>query len=242
MISHDEVKKALKSDWVEHVIPTNAKRVIIPIPDFLNAPLVKYTNWNGKEAQGYGFLFFNSTDKRQQFLKARGGILIGYEGDCPEGVNGSMISRSLAVTKYLERHPDAFSSQNKILETIEYFKNRIFKHGKDVTKWDEIAYPDIWSSDVEWLVVNFNDKDVFDENKKLKPVISAVKSTSIFDAVYFGPNLMIEGVGSTSAKGSWALSQNNKFNLITDDAFKCAYKRIGKKKHHSKTKTRLCAR
>lgn len=233
-LDHDDIKRALRSDWVESVIPTNAKRVIIPIPE-RKAPLIEYTNWNGKKSRGYGFLFYNSTDKRQQFLRADGGILIGYEGECPEGENNSMISRSQAVLKYLESHPDAFSSEKNILESIEYFKNRIFKHGKDVTKWDKNAAPDIWSSDVEWLVINFNDKDIFDKNQKLRPVISAVKATSIFDAIYFGPNLIVEGVGSTSDKGSWILAQNNKYNLITDDAFKCAYKRIGRKKRITKT-------
>ena len=239
MISHEEIKEALKSDWVEHVIPTNAKRVIIPIVDCANAPLVKYVNWNGKNVEGNGFLFFNTTDKRTQFLKAKGGILIGYEGECPDYENKKMTTRSLAVSRYLEQHPNAFSSEDKILETIEYFKTHIFRHGKDVTKWDETSCPDIWSSDVEWLVVNFDDKDIFDTKGELKQVISAVKVTSIFDAVYFGPNIALEGIGSTSDNGSWALAQNGKFNLITDDAFKSAYKRIGKKKYKIKTKDSL---
>jgi hypothetical protein len=229
MISHEEIKQALKSDWVEHVIPTNAKRVIITLPNKLIGKNVKYINWTGKETTDNGFLFFNSTDKRQQFLRADGGILIGYEGECPEGENGEMISRSQAVSNYLKKHPLALSCESNIKKTIEYFKEHIFKHGIDVTKWDKNANPDIWSSDVEWLVVNFDDKDIFDKNMQLKPVISAVKVTSVFDAVYFGPNLIVEGIGTTSTKGSWILSKNKKFNLITDDAFKCAYKKIDKK-------------
>ncbi|MBR5598445.1 MAG: hypothetical protein IKW39_00225, partial [Alphaproteobacteria bacterium] len=156
MLTHEELKKALKSDWIEKVIPTNAKRIIIPIPNNIIGNDVTYIDWDGTKRRGNGFLFNNPTDRRMQFLKADGGIIIGYEGECPEGKNGEMILRSEAVDKYLKLHPNAFKDKKNIKKTLEYFQNKIFKHGKDVTKWDEQANVDMWSSDVSWLIENFD--------------------------------------------------------------------------------------
>ena len=102
MIRHEDVKKALKSDFAEKVTPTKAKRVLIVLPKGIIGEEVEYKDWNGNDAKGCGFLFDNDTDNRIQFLKADGGIIIGYEGECPEGEGGKMISRSEAVANYLK--------------------------------------------------------------------------------------------------------------------------------------------
>lgn len=230
MITHENLKTALKSDWVEQVVPTSAKRVIIPLPCNLIGDDVIYTDWRGQKCKDNGFLFENPTDKRIQFLRADGGIIIGYEGLCPEGKNGEMILRSEAVNRYLKLHPNAFKNKKNTLKTLDYFQKNIFRHGNDVTKWDDNAIVDMWTSDVDWLVVNFDEKDIFDDDKKLKKVISATKKTAIYDAIYFGPNIKIEGIGTTSKNGSWALSQSGRFNLVASDAFNSAYKRISKRK------------
>lgn len=230
MLKHEDLKMALNSDWVEHVIPTDAKRVIIPLPFGIIGDDVIYTGWNCKEYKDNGFLFYNPTDKRTQFLRANGGIIIGYDGECPEGTNGKMISRADAIKKYFKLNPDAFKNKENILKTLNYFQEKIFKHGKDVTKWDNDAIADMWTSDVDWLVVNFDEKDIFDNHGKLKNVILAVKKTKIYDAIYFGPNIKIEGIGTTSENGSWALNQAGRFNLVDNNAFNFAYRRISKRK------------
>ena len=230
MLTHEELKIALKSSWIEQVIPTDAKRVIITLPCNIIGDNVTYTDWRGIKRSDNGFLFDNPTDQRTQFLRANRGIIIGYEGYCPEGDNGEMILRSEAVEKYLKLHPLAFKNKKNILKTLDYFQKNIFRHGKDVTKWDDNATIDMWSSDVDWLVINFDEKDIFDNHGNLKTVISATKKTAIFDAIYFGPNIKIEGIGTTSKNGSWALNQRGNFNLVASDAFNSAYKRISKRK------------
>ena len=122
MISHEDIKLALKSDFAEKVLPTKAKRVVIVLPQGVIGEQVEYKDWNGQDASGCGFLFDNDTDKRIQFLKANGGIIIGYDGECPEGENGEMISRSMAVAKYLKTHPNALIDKDNILKTIDYFQ------------------------------------------------------------------------------------------------------------------------
>lgn len=236
MITHEDIKKVLKSDFAEQVTPTNAKRVIIVLPEGITAEEIAYKDWNGNIAQGCGFLFNNDTDKRIQFLKANGGIIIGYEGDCPEGIDGKMISRSDAIANYLRTHPNAFKDKDNILETIDYFEKHIFKHGKNVNLWDENAKPDMWTSNVDWLINNFHEHDIIDKTGRIKAVISATKKNDIYDAAYFGPNIEVEGIGTTCNEGSWVMDQHSRYNLITDDAFKCAYKKIGKTK---KQKTQL---
>ena len=229
MLSYEELKIVLQSDWIKQAIPTDVKRVIIPLPMGVVGETVTYVDWKGKKRTGNGFLFNNPTDKRIQYLDAKNGVIIGYEGECPEGKNNQMISRSLAIKNYLKKHPNALKTKNDLLETIQYFQNKIFKHATDVTKWDENADVDMWTSDIDWLVVNFDEKDIFYKGK-LKNVISATKKTAILDAIYFGPNLKIEGIGETSPKGSWVLSFKGKLNLITKDAFNSAYKIISKRK------------
>lgn len=230
MLSHEELKLAIKSDFTEKVIPTNAKRVIVTIPQNVIGDDVTYIDWRGIRCHDNGFLFNNPTDKRTQFLRAQNGIIIGYEGECPEGPNGEMILRSEAVNKYLNLHPNALANKANIKKTLRYFQTHIFKHGKDVTQWDNDAIVDMWSSDTDWLVVNFDEKDIFDDSGNIKRVISATKKTAILDAIYFGPNIKIEGIGTTSPNGSWALNQKGKFNLVESNVFNSVYKRLSKRK------------
>ena len=227
MISNEDVKQALKSQKAIKVIPTDAKRVVIVLPKGIVGKNVEYVDWNGKKCKGEGFLFFNSTDKRVQFLKANGGIIIGYEGECIE--DGKTVLRSKAVQNYLKNNPNAFEGEENIKKTFDYFLSNIFRHGDDVRVWDEKGIADMWSSDTDWLVDNFNNEDIFDEDGELKRVISGIKKTNVYDAVYFGPNFEIEGIGTTSIDGSWAIAQNKKFNLVADNVFKSVYKRISNK-------------
>ena len=224
MISHSEVKKALKSQNAIKVIPNDAKRVIVVLPKNIIGKNLEYTDWNGKKCQGNGFLFFNSTDKRVQFLKASGGIIIGYEGECIE--DGKIVLRSKAVQNYLKNNSNAFEDEENIKKTLDYFLSNIFRHGDDVRVWDKDGCPDMWSSDTDWLIENFNKEDIFDEDGELKRVISGIKKTNVYDAVYFGPNFEIEGIGTTSINGSWAVERNKKFNLVADKVFKVVYKKI----------------
>ncbi len=237
MIRHEDVKKALKSDFAEKVTPTKAKRVLVVLPKGIVGEEVEYKDWNGNDAKGCGFLFDNDTDNRIQFLKADGGIIIGYEGECPEGEDGKMISRSEAVANYLKNNPNAFKDKDNILKTLDYFEMKIFKHGSDVSEWDENAKPDMWTSNVNWLINNFYNEDVFDEKGNVRTVISATKKTAIYDAIYFGPNIVVEGIGTTCNNGSWVMDQHGRYNLITDDAFKCAYKKIKKPQKTKKIST-----
>lgn len=230
MLTHEDLKKVLNTDWKELVIPTNAKRVIVTIPCNITGDDVIYTDCTGKKHKDNGFLFYNPTDKRTQFLRADGGIIIGYDGDCPEGINGEMILRSEAVKRYLKSNPDALKNKKNILKTLDYFSKKIFRHGKDVTSWDDNAIVDMWTSDVEWLAVNFDEKDIFDSKGKLKNVISATKKSSVYDAIYFGPNITIEGIGTTGENGSWALRKSGCFNFVDGNVFNFAYKRISKRK------------
>lgn len=234
MLKNKDLKVALNSDCTEQVIPTDIKRVIIPLPFGIIGDDVTYIDWNGKKCKDNGFMFYNPTDKRTQFLRADGGIIIGYDGECPEGINGNMISRADAVLKYLNLNTDALKNKENILETLNYFQEKIFKHGKDVTKWEDNAIVDMWSSDIDWLVINFDEKDIFDDNGKLKSVIVATKKTKIFDAIYFGPNIKIEGIGTTNENGSWVLSQSGCFNLVDNNVFNFAYRKISKKNKNCK--------
>ena len=214
------------------VIPTDAKRVIIPLPQGIIGQDVEYVEWDGKPAQGNGFLFQNATDKRAEFIQADGGIFIGHEGECPEGPNGEMILRSQAVENYLKKHPDAFSDAMHIQETILYLQTHVFKHASDPAKWDKNAVSDIWASNQKWLKDNFNESDIYDSAGNLRSVISASKKAEKeYTAVYFGPNFSIEGLGETSDRGSYAVRQpDGSVNLCVAEAFEKTYQRLYQRK------------
>ena len=55
MISHSEVKKALKSQNAIKVIPNDAKRVIVVLPKNIIGKNLEYTDWNGKKCKLFVF-------------------------------------------------------------------------------------------------------------------------------------------------------------------------------------------
>ena len=46
--------------------------------------------------------------------------------------------------------------EENIKKTLDYFLSNIFRHGDDVRVWDKDGCPDMWSSDTDWLIENFN--------------------------------------------------------------------------------------
>ena len=229
MIKNEDIQHGLSQDYAHKVIPTDVKRVIIPLPKGIIGQDVEYTSWDGSSATGNGFLFQNATDKRTEFITADGGIFIGHEGECPEGPNGTMIMRSEAVKMYLASHPGALQPEN-IAQTIKYLQTRVFKHDvSDVTKWNEKENPDIWSSDLGWLKKNFNESDIYDANDEIRSVISAAKKTEIeSDVIFLGPDTDVEGIGKTGDRGSWAVRKpDGTINLCTEEVFNNTYKRSG---------------
>lgn len=233
MISNDKVKEQLKSDWAHKVLPTDVARVIIPLKEGVDGKTIDYIEWDGSTAQGNGFMFYNATDDRGQFLSANDGIIIGHEGDCPEGPNGSMISRSQAVSQYLKNHPDALSDEEHLQEFIAYLQKSVFRHDlKDPKLWDANAKPDIWCSNKAWLKKNFNETDILSADGSFLPVISATKkSETQYDVVYFGPNVVVNGIGQTGDRGSWAVQQpDGVVNLCTEEVFNKTYRPTSKGK------------
>lgn len=229
MIKNESLTNGLNQDYAHKVIATDVKRVIVPLPKGITGNDVEYTSWDGSCASGNGFLFQNATDKREEFIAADGGIFIGHEGECPEGPNGTMIMRSEAVARYLKSHPDALYPEN-IAETVKYMQTKIFKHASnDVTKWDEKAVPDIWSSDIGWLKKNFNESDIYDSNGEVRFVISAAKKTEIeSDVIYLGPNTEVEGIGKTGDRGSWVVRKpDGVMDLCDEEVFNNTYKNSG---------------
>ncbi len=230
MITDKNLNRRLNQGHTLKVVTTDVKRVIISLPQGIKGTDIKYTKWNGSPARGNGFLFHNETDKRTQFIAAEGGIFIGHEGECPEGPNGSMIMRSEAVKRYLAAHPDALQPKN-LAETIKYMQTKVFKHDlEDLSKWNNNCPPDIWSSDAKWLEKSFYPKDIYDTSGKILPVISASKREDIeADAIYLGPNTLVEGKGKTGARGSWAVRKNDgTTNLCVDEVFVKTYKHANK--------------
>ena len=66
-----------------------------------------------------------------------------------------MILRSQTVKNYLEAHPNALKIKENTLKTIVYLQEKVFKHAVDVSKWDGDACVDMWTSDTDWLIANF---------------------------------------------------------------------------------------
>lgn len=233
MISNKEVKKQLQSDYAHKILATDVARVIIPLKEGVDGKMIDYTEWDGSTAQGNGFMFYNATDDRGQFLSANDGVIIGHEGVCPEGPNGSMISRSEAVAKYMKNHPNALSDEAHIQELIVYLQDSVFRHDlKDPKLWDANAKPDIWCSNKNWLKKNFNEADIMAKDGSFLPVISAAKkSEAQYDTVYFGPNVIVEGIGQTGDRGSWAVKQpDDTINLCTEEVFNSTYRSVQKEK------------
>lgn len=229
MISNEKLKQQLKSDFAHKVLATDAARVIIPLKEGVDGKTVDYIEWDGSSAQGNGFMFYNATDDRGQFLSANDGILIGHEGVCPEGPDGSMILRSEAVAQYMKDNPNALSDEPHIQEFIAYLQNSVFRHDlKDTKQWDANARPDIWCSNKKWLTKNFNEADILAADGSFLPVISAAKRSEVqYDAVYFGPNVAVEGIGQTGDRGSWAVRQpDGVTNLCTEEVFNNTYRSV----------------
>ncbi len=227
-ISHESVQKGLDAPYSDDYLSTGLKRVIIPMPKGVTGNDVEYTEWDGSKASGNGFLFYNSEDSREQFIKADGGIFIGHEGECPEGPDGKMISRSMAVKRYFIKHPDALSTPEKIEETIKYLQDKVFRHEeKDPTKWDGKRDADIWTSDVKWLEKNFRREDIYNTNGEIKSVISAAKKSEIpVRAEYYGPNTEVEGIGDTGDFGSYVTrKEDGVTDLCAANVFDKSYKR-----------------
>ena len=228
MITVDKFEHSMKQDFTDDFLSTDLKRVIIVMPKGVTGKDVEYTEWNGSKAKGNGFLFYNSEDSREQFIKADGGVFIGHEGVCPEGPDGAMISRSMAVKMYLIKHPDAFSSEENIEKTIKYLQDKVFRHSdKDPRKWDGNNGPDMWTSDTKWVEKNFAKDDIYEENGQLKKVISAAKkSEEMVRCEYLGANTPVEGIGDTGKTGSWAVRKSDgTIDLCTDEVFNSSYER-----------------
>ena len=231
MINREELEQELKSERALKVIPNAQKRVIIPVRKGIKFPKIPYITWNGDSATGFGMLFINETDQRSQFLEQEIGILIAHEGLCPMGRGQQMVLRSDAILQYFKDYPDAMTDQNHVIHTIEFLQENIFKHAAfDVNLWDENAAGDIWSSDVDWLLNNFSKEDIYARDGQLKPVISAAKrANECFDAVFLGPNALVEGLGKTGKNGSWVIDQHGVKNLCTAEVFQSTYQLINKK-------------
>ena len=228
MIKNDSLKDSFDKPYAVQFLPTDVKRVIVTLPKGIKGQDVDYTEWDGSVARGNGFLFYNKTDERGQFISSDGGIFIGHEGECPEGDGGAMIMRSEAIARYLAAHPEALSPEH-LDETIHYMQTKVFKHAvKDPTKWDDHADPDMWTSDTKWLEKNFSPEDIYDAKGNIRPVISAAKkSEAKSDAVYLGPNAKVEGIGETGDRGSWAIRKpDGSVNLCIEEVFSKTYKRV----------------
>ena len=227
MIKNDSLRASFDKPYAVKFLSTDVKRVIVPLPKGIKGQDVDYTEWDGSAARGNGFLFYNKTDERGQFISSDGGIFIGHEGECPEGDDGEMIMRSEAVERYLNAHPDALSPEH-MDETVHYLQNKVFKHAvNDPTKWDDNGEPDIWTSNTKWLEKNFKPEDIYDSNGNIRSVISAAKkSEAEYDAVYLGPNAIVEGIGETGDRGSWAIRKpDGSVNLCVEEVFAKTYKR-----------------
>ena len=90
MIKNDSLRASFDKPYAVKFLSTDVKRVIVSLPKGIKGQDVDYTEWDGSAARGNGFLFYNKTDERGQFISSDGGIFIGHEGECPEGDDGEM--------------------------------------------------------------------------------------------------------------------------------------------------------
>lgn len=205
--SEDLEKKFEDEGCVIQAIPTDMKRIIIPVYGFSGGEKAIRTDWgpDGEfREEVTGVVFKNPKDEADQVLKQSNGCLICYDGS----------GRQEKIERYLKENPEALKTADGIRKLIGSMK---------VIVADSNGKPDLWDTDVPFA------KSLMDapEEIKLGQVFSAVKKKEAVTALRFNQGEQFQGPTGTpqiaGENGAYIVRDAAGLRMVQAEEFKKAY-------------------
>lgn len=204
-----------RGECLKGVLPTDKKRILIPVFGFDGATMCSFVDWEGKKQTRLGFAFHNPNDagsnEKNQVVAVKDGSFILYDGP----------GRQKSVAEYLKKHPDAVKT-TKGLEALVDFLTKMVE--KDKGKGD------LWETDTAFIANKLLNAPALKDIKPGQVIVSAKKQEAT-RAVYVPEGTKFVGArgqGQTAKKkGAYIVEKMEDgkptYDLVQFDEFHEAY-------------------
>lgn len=217
MIKYEDALKQFEGETME-IMPTDKKRICIPIHNHVGSQEEEFTSWDGSKQKVVGYKFANENDGSEQVASAKDGVLMCYEGKTPDGRN-----RSEAIKEYLDSHPLAAKTKGGI-EKLVAFMNEATKELRE----DGKIKGDVYSTDLGFVSKKILGAPAKDDIKPGQMIVGQ-KVAGTLQAYKVAEGVEFEGAPGTASSqkagkgGAYIIKDDSGARMIQAAEFNKAY-------------------